>query len=76
MDLHPIAFYTMIYMGISYHLGFIFIPAGLLFGFLALKVIKKTLVKILFSIISAGLLIPPTLTALMFLILNIMGFNY
>ncbi|PHM58555.1 hypothetical protein Xsto_04105 [Xenorhabdus stockiae] len=73
---YPIVFYAAIYMGILYQFWYISIPIGLLFGFLAFKVVKKTLVKILFSIIAAGLLIPPILTALIFLYLNIMGFNH
>ncbi|MCC8364940.1 hypothetical protein J8V57_01370 [Xenorhabdus sp. PB61.4] len=61
MDVNPIVFYTAIFLGMSYQLSFIFVPTGLLFGFLALKVFKKIFVKILFSIMAAGLLIPPIL---------------
>ncbi|PHM50150.1 hypothetical protein Xekk_04228 [Xenorhabdus sp. KK7.4] len=76
MDLHPILFYAAIYMGILYKFWYISIPIGLLFGFLALKVIKKTFAKILFSIIAVGLLIPPILAALIFLTIHIMYLNH
>ncbi|PHM70379.1 hypothetical protein [Xenorhabdus sp. KJ12.1] len=75
-DINPIVFYAAIYMGILYKFWYISIPIGLLFGFLALKVIKKTFSKILLSIIAAGLLIPPILAALIFLAIYIMYLNH